>query len=116
MKKIILLIALTLTMSTAALAGCNSGTADKLNTAVPDNTQQITLDERTKIAKDNNDKDCDNEHCKNEREGENRREPDFDEGETDENKIPEHRHRPPHGPRKGHGHRPHPRPMPRQYR
>ena len=112
---IVLLIALSLTMGIAAFAGCSNGAAEEANNDVSEKTQQIVQDERVE---NKNNTDCEDDYCKYGRDGENRKDLDLNDDETDENKLPEHRHRPPHEPKKGHrhGHRPHPRPMPRQYR
>ena len=117
MKKIVLISLLTLTLSIAALAGCTNGTMNKANTGVPNNAQQMQeLTETTLDEKENKDTDCHDGRCKKTRDGENRQEPDLDNDETEENKIPKHRSH--HEPRKGHGHgrRPHPRPMHKQNR
>ena len=116
MKKIILLTALTLIISSTALLGCAEGTTHGMSSAAGESVQQTESSEHTKGTTINEsyenaegDEDrrkdgCDDGHCK---------EPDADNDKTDEDAAPEHLHR---DPRRGHGRRPKPRPMPRQYR
>lgn len=121
MKKIALLTVLTLMMSITALGGCAEGTNNGMNanateialqSAQGENVEK-TFDENLTIDENVNEDtegdnapeedDCDDNNCKD--------------GKNGDNETPEHRHRPPRkGHRRGHGRRPHPRPMPKKFR
>lgn len=101
MKKILFLAATILAIGTAALAGCNGGKTNRANDTVPE-MQQTIQDARTE--------DCNDGDCK---------QPEFEDGVPDEDKIPEVRNRNYIKRRRGHRHGPdgkllpEPRHMPR---